>query len=233
MKNLFLTRFVTVGLMLAVLLSGCGKRRSTTSQPAFPEDEKEYILAIVFDLSGSFMQLMAEDGRAYDFAMQVVDRYHRNTIGTRDKLVIAQISGTQRSLLWEGTPLQLRHQFPTAASFREFLLSKADPNGSLVNDGLAHVVNYLTADPQVSGGHAKLGLFVLSDMLDSGPNPEESQKRLVQSLSVLGLTDSLIGMYFVDQLLVAYWKQQLQAAGLRRYHVESEIVGKPLLPELE
>lgn len=227
-------RLITTALLLTILLGGCGKHREPSQPTVLREDEKEFVLMIVFDLSGSFIQQMAEDGEAYDFAMRVVDRYHREKVSTPDKLVLAQISGTGRSLLWEGTPLQLRRQFPTAAQFREHLIAKADPHGSFVNDGLAHAIQYVATDPRVTSGQAQVGVFVLSDMLDNGPNPEESKQRLTTALSNLGRIDhSVVGLYYVDQLLVAEWRQQLQDAGVKNYRVESEIVGQPNLPEFE
>lgn len=226
-------RLIATALMLTIFLGGCGPRQETSQPTVLPPDEKEFVLTIVFDLSGSFMQKMAADGEAYDFAMRVVDRYHRHKASTQDKLVLAQISGTGRSLLWEGTPLQLRRRFPTAAKFREHLVAKADPHGSFVNDGLAHAIQYVATDPKVVSGQAQVGVFVLSDMLDNGPNPEESKQRLTTALSGLGRIDCVVGMYYVDQLLVAEWRQQLQDAGVKHYRVESEIVGQPTLPEFE
>ena len=123
-------------LSVVIFLTGCEKRRES-SQAIFNSDQDvEYVLSVIVDLSGSFEDLMAEKGKAYEFLLHVVDRYFRDRIGSQDKLMISQISANERSLLWEGTPLQLRREFPTPEAFRNLLRSKADPVGSRVNDAV-------------------------------------------------------------------------------------------------
>lgn len=218
--------------LLLSVVCGCAPRRQVEATP-LRNDESEYVLAILLDLSGSFAHLMAEDGKAYDFALIVMDRYFRDRIGTNDKMIIAQVSGTDRALLWEGTPLDLRREFPSADAFRDFLLSKADPGGSLVHEGLARTVEYVTSDPQVASGKAKSAIFVLSDMLDNGPDGRESQERAARALAAYSQKGGVVGLYYVDQSLVAQWRQILRDAKIPDYCVECEIVGKPPLPSFE
>lgn len=221
-----------VGFLVVSLTCGCAPRRQAEVTP-LRDDESEYVLTILLDLSGSFAHLMAEDGKGYDFALIVMGRYFRDRTGTRDKIIIAQVSGTERALLWEGTPLELRREFPSAAAFRDFLLSKADPGGSLVHAGLANTVEYLTSDPRVASGEAKSALFVLSDMLDNDPESKESEDRAVRALAEYGQKGGVVGLYYVDQSLVAHWRQILSDAQIPDYRVECEIVGQPPLPSFE
>ena len=195
--------------------------------------KSDYVIAIAIDLSGSFSQLMAEDGKAYEFALRVVDRYYRDRVGTNDTLIISQISGNQRALLWHGKPLDLRRQFPSAASFRDFLLERSNPGGSLVNEAFAQTLDYLVREPNVSSGRAKSALFVLSDMLDNSPERAESLQKVRDSLADYGRLGGVVGLYYVDMYYVPSWQQTLQQAGLREYHVESEIVGSPVLPSFD
>lgn len=224
--------WMTVFLPLLAILSGCEKRREVKGNTTFSTRENQYVAVIVMDLSGSFSQLMAEDGKAYRFAAHVVDEYFRNRDALDDKLILAQISGTQRSLLWEGTPQQLRKNFPTAEAFRDFVLRKADNRGSLVHEGLANVVDYVAADPQFAKGRSAATLLVLSDMQDTDNNPD-SRRRLMESLSEFGKLDGAVGIYFCDQLEIANWKQRLADCGIQNSVVESEIVGQPQLPSFE
>src|SRR5258708_19564846 len=109
-----------------VLACGCGPIREIPSTVLAP-DEDEHVACVVIDLSGSFEHMMAEDGKAYDFVLQVIDRFFRDRIGTRDKLIIAQVSASDRLLLWHGTPQELRQQFPSPIAFRPFLFQKTTP----------------------------------------------------------------------------------------------------------
>jgi hypothetical protein len=188
------------------------------------------VLINLLDLSGSFEQLMADDGKPYEFALQVVDQYFRDQLGSNSKVIIAQISNTDRSLLWQGSPHELRQQFPTAAAFREFLRSKNDPSGSRVFESVAQTLDYVTSEPSVSRGKAKSAVFVLSDMLDTSTDSEKSKECALRALANYGQHGGTIGFYYVDQLLVPQWRQYATDAGIKRCCVEADIVGKPSLP---
>ena len=228
MSNL---RVLTV-LACLLILVGCS-RRPEGVEPVLIEDDSEFVLTILLDLSGSFESLMADDGKAYEFALQVLDRYFRDQLGTNSKIIIAQISNTDRSLLWQGTPRELRQQFPTAKAFRDFLRGKYDPNGSRVYDAVAQTVNYVLNDPNVSSGKSKSAMFVLSDMLDSTSDSEQSKQRALQALADYGQRGGTLGLYYVDQLLVEEWRQHARDAGIRQCCVQADIVGRPQLPNFE
>lgn len=223
--------------ILLPLVCGCTPVGTTTTAPvqapSLGDDEAENVVLIALDLSGSFQHMMTEEGVGYQFATQVIDRYFRDKIGTGDRLVISQISGTQRSLLWEGRPLDLRKQFPSAEAFRQHLMSRADPGGSLVYEGLKNATSYVLDDPSIKGGRAKVSLFVLSDMLDTGPEGSQAEGYVNHALSEIGLRGGVVGIYYVDQELVVPWRRRLQQLGLRNARVESEIVGMPPLPSFD
>ncbi|TWT51735.1 hypothetical protein KOR42_34220 [Thalassoglobus neptunius] len=228
-------------LLLAMMISGCGAPRdkSPAAEPqvfqgARPQSRNEpatRVVMILMDLSGSFTEKMANDGEAYQFALNVIDQYFRSQSGTNDNIVLAQISGTRRSLLWEGSPRQLRETFPSADSFREFLLSNADPRGSLVHEGMRNAIDYLTHHSVYGTSNAKTVTLVLSDMDDTSFG--DSEERLNKSLVANAHNQGAIGIYFCNQLTVEDWKQRLASAGYINYVVESEIVGKPQLPKFE
>jgi hypothetical protein len=219
-------------IFLIAFAAGCEKRRETV-ESTFGHNESDYVLTIVVDLSGSFINKMAEGGKAYDFTLRVVDRYFRDRIGTNDRIVLAQISGAERALLWEGTPVDLRHEFPNAAAFRSFLVEHATQSGSLVHAAMTSALQHAMTDTRVAKGQAKSALFVLSDMMDNGPVSEESERILMQELSDYGRCGGVVGLYYVDHPLVAVWKRRLQNAGIKDFCVESEIVAKPALPNFE
>lgn len=231
----YANRLTIAALLLALVVgaAGCGKRRESSESTFGNEAESEYVLTVVVDLSGSFSELMAEEGRAYEFLLQVIDRYFRDRIGLNDKLIIAQISANERALLWEGTPTQLRRDFATPEAFRDMLRAKADPRASRVHDALCSAIDYVTGDPAVSGGRAKSAIFVLSDMVEYSADPDASEQRMVRALRNYGKCGGVFGVYYCDQLAVHDWQQRLKEAGIREFHVESEIVGNPSLPSFD
>lgn len=193
----------------------------------------EFVATIMLDLSGSFSELMTKDGKAYGFALRVVDRLFRERMGSSDKIIIGQLSGSDLPMLWEGRPIDLRGAFPNSEAFGKFLASKANPGGSRIHDGIADAVDYLLNYPGIAEGKTRSALFVLSDMLDNAPEPEKSRDRLLKALTVYGQRDVAVGFYWVHHPLVLPWRTDLQNAGIRHFVVESQIVADPQLPKFE
>ena len=212
-------------LLLVVLVAGCSPRMETT-QRIIERDDGEYVVTMLFDLSGSFDGMMCEGGVAYEFALQAIQKYFRDRIGTNDKLVIAQISGIDRALLWEGTPHQLRKQFPSARAFAAFLRSKSHPAGSCVHKAIADSVEYILDKP-----HKRSAVLVISDMLDTGP--QDGRTTALEVLGKFATRNGVVGLYYVDPKLVSGWKADLQSAGFNEFCVESAIVARPTLPSFE
>lgn len=230
-STIMFNRFA-VACALAASLVGCAPRRDS-GKTAFQEGSHDYICVVAIDLSGSFQHQMAEQGLAYDFLMTLLKRYYDQHSGSADRVVLVQLSGTQRSILWAGTPRELRQRFPTSIAFRDFLNEKADPNGSMIYEGLLNAFTHVNSDPRVASGKARSGFFVLSDMLDNHPNQEQSLQNLLTSMSQYASQGNVIGLYYVDQLELAIWQKRLQDAGFREFCVEADFVGKPVLPNLE
>jgi hypothetical protein len=198
------------------------------------ERDDERVMMLVFDLSPSFMDKIVKTGEGYTFAMNAVSRYFRGSAGSQERLVIAQLSGTDKSLVWEGKPMDLRKQFPTPESFRDYLVSKADPSGSKIYRGLRLALQYLFSDPRVHGGQTKAVVLVLSPMNDKENYPDPQEKGyLNHEICELGWRQGAIGFYFVDQHNVVQWRESLLVWGVKNSVVESEVVGKPQLPNFE
>jgi hypothetical protein len=222
-------------LLFAVV--GCAPRRDS-AQSASPsatlgEREDERVMLLALDLSPSFRKKIVDSGEAYVFAMHAVDRYFRDTAGTQDRLVIASLSGSDQSLIWEGKPLDLRRQFPTPDAFRDHLISKADPGAAHIYKGLRHAMQYVFSDHRVSGGKTKAAVIVISSMNDDGHYKEDEEGYMNHEICELGWRGGAIGFYFVDQQQVVRWREKLLVFGLKNSVVESEIVGKPLLPSFD
>ena len=220
------------GIFLLTLLigqSGC-IRQMDQQEAIFGRIESDHVCAVMIDMSGSFSHRMANDGDAYRFCMAIVDRYFRSSLGSNNRIIIAQISGTDRPLLFEGTPLELRQRFPTPEKFRDFLLANADYNGSRVDFGVSNTAQYLADHPAVQNG-AKPALFVLSDMQDTDEGSQANN--LHGALQSLAQRKGIVGLYYVDQNLIQSWQSRLSNAGFSSVRVESEIVGRPNLPAFD
>jgi hypothetical protein len=216
------------GLLLA---TGCERRRDT--QPiAVVDDDPEYVVAVLVDLSGSFLDKITEGGHAHDFLLALIDRYFRDRIGTNDQIILAQISATpDRALLWQGSPLELRKAFPNPRAFADFLRSQADPQGSEVHNALAQTVEYVMTQPSVSNRKAKSAVFAMSDLHDTSSEPVVSRNRAIDVLCEYGKLGGTVCLYFVDQTLVPVWQRELKKTGLE-FTVASEI-RRPTLPSFD
>lgn len=244
MKNYYYSMLIVLALMLV----GCQKRRDDEGEQAarparqnksiarspFVRDECENVCMIVIDLSGSFKEKMAAKGIAYDFVNRVIAKCFKDRVGSStDRIVLAGISGTSKSILWEGSPSQLRKKFANREAFRDFLYANADPNGSLVNEGLARAIEYLSRMQCVSSGRAKSILLVLSDMEDNGPNREATEQRLVNSFVSYLNQRGHLGLYFVSQDPMEHWQARLTAEGFPLVPIVTDKNDLPTLPDFQ
>jgi hypothetical protein len=214
---------------LAVTLpAGCERRRDE-DESMLGTNRPDCSVAVVLDTSGSFAGRMDE---AFPFFVAVTDRYFRDRVGMNDELIVAQISGAERSLLWRGPPRALRQKFPDAAAFRSFVTARSDPNGSRVHDAVADTIEELLSRPGVAEGKVPTALLVLSDLQDTGATPEESLRRLTDALKAYRRAKGVVGLYWVDQPVVGAWRARLRAAGYDPSNsvVETDITATPALP---
>ena len=192
--------------------------------------EYERVVVLAVDLSGSFLDLMAEKGKAWEMLLRVIDRYLRGN--GHEKLILVQLSaaGTE-PMLWDGSPVQLRKDFPDREAFRRFLLHKANPAGSRLHDSITSSLEYVAT---LTGTNAKTKrvLCCLSDF-DDNQSSAGSEQRLIQALSAFGKQNGAVGFYFLDHHRVAGWRANLKAAGVKNYVVESQIVTSPTLPSFD
>jgi hypothetical protein len=223
---------------LLLTVAGCAPRRdpaqTSISSATLGERDDERVLLIALDLSPSFRDKIVKSGEAYSFALRAIDRYFRGSAGSQDRLVIAQLSDSaDRSLLWEGKPLDLRRQFPTPDAFRDYLISKADSSGSHIYKGLRCAMQYVFSDSRVTAGKTKAAVIVISSMNDDGHYTENEEGYMNHEICQLGWRGGAIGFYFVDQNQVVRWRERLLVFGVKNSVVESEIVGKPQLPSFD
>lgn len=223
-----------LGLGLVMLSLGCEGRRAREHTLQVREEPKEYVIAIAVDLSGSYRDLLlGDDGKAWHFLGAIIQQLSTTRAGAEDRVILAQISGAPKALLWEGSLPALRRSFPSAAAFRTYLLSKANASGSRVHESIADLVDYVTAYPGVKQGHTKSAVFVLSDMENNLGDEAATRQRLLTSLTAYARTGGTVGMYWVDSRFCSNWQRWLKEAGFPNAVVENEIVANPLLPRFE
>jgi hypothetical protein len=221
----------TYFIITVLFLAGC-EPTGEARHGIIASEESRFKFALVIDMTGSFAEFMADQGKAHQVLLEVVDRYFRDTIGSHDRIIIAQISAKQPALIWDGTPLELRQQFDPQ-KFAAFLRGHSDPNASPVHEALAETLEYLMADPAVATGKTKPIVLVLSDMQDTSPTTTELKERLLRDLRNFGKLDGTFAIYFCDQQLASRWKKGLADAGVKHLLVESGIVTTPSLPSFE
>jgi hypothetical protein len=179
------------------------------------------------------MAAQMSNGKAYEFLLTVVDRMYRDRLGESDQLIVGQLSAERKAPLWQGTPQQFRQEFRSAAAFKEFLMSKSNPNGSPVYDAIAQCVEYVVSDPRVKSKEARAAVLVLSDLIDNDPDTMKARKRMVAALRELGQCNGTLGLYFVETNLVHIWEKGIRECGIKHFVVSADIVGKPQIPDFD
>ena len=236
LSNLMLSNSIPTNSMrcllaMVVICAGCEKR-TAEQHSRFPTDDSDFVLVLVLDLSTSSVSLFDDDKPGYEFTMKLIEHYTRAVPGRNGRLILAQVSASDNPLLWEGEAGQLRRDFSNPRAFREKLLSKSNPHGSRIHEGLARTFEYLLKHQSVQGG-AKPAVFVLSDMMDNGKDGAEYEKKLVASLKEFGEKGGISGFYFVDQSLLTKWQTILNNAGIKECFVTPDIVADPPMPNFD
>lgn len=222
---------ISVLLVAIAVVTGCAKRQRLENPSIFTESTSAFTLTILLDTSRSFQDEFVGGGKAYNFCMAVLDRYDHSKVGSEDEIVIAQISGADRALLFKGSPQQLRQQFSGPEEFAKFLNDRSDPNGSLVHQSMARTLEYLLSDRRFVSGQKKSALFVLSDMIDNGSEGAAKQEAL-NLLTRYGQAGGCVGLYFVDQSLFPEWNHLINSCGFKHSVVEIDI-DSPTLPDFD
>ncbi len=222
--------------LLCLLTAGCVESPDLGQAAPFESQELDACLVIVIDLSGSYQDLW--DQRAYNLFLQLSDRYFNESMGTENRLIISQISGTEQALLFEGTPADLRKQFRSPQELSKFLKDRSDPNSSRVIESTRQTLDYVSTFPGVTK-NTRLLTLIFSDMIDSDSLSQiwdQSQthplREPLQRYQALG---GGIAMYFVADAERQRWNQLLQEAGFQAGHylIESELTTNPQLPRFE
>src|SRR5712692_11379901 len=120
---MFRRAFAVVLLASALLgLSACEERRVASDVTPLPTNEPEYVVAFQMDTTGSFAHLFKNGGgKAWELMMDALNSLFRDRAGSNDRVIIALVTGEgAKSLLWDGTPNQLRRDFSSSQALADF-----------------------------------------------------------------------------------------------------------------
>lgn len=225
-------RYVLVFCILACLLfTSC--QRHVEQQQIDLGGECEYMLAIVIDMSGSFAEEIRTGGRAYQFMLRLIDGFFKARVGNNDRILISQLSGKDKSLIWEGSPRSLRQAFPNAAAFRDYVVARSNPAGSRVKLAIAESLEYVNS--RITNGKPRVFLAVLSDMEDNVGDPKDTTPRLIQALKDFNKNGGVFGGYWISQTELPTWRRYMDDSGMpaSRYVLEADFIQQPTVPSFD
>jgi len=217
-----MNRLKLLAALLPAALAGCTAYQPPQTVGQVQEEEPEYVMVVVLDLSGSYARYM-NDGKAWNAVTAMIRKFFRDRAGEADKLVIAQISRAPQGPIWSGSPKAFRARFGGPWAFRD-LLKQYDGNGSRVFDSITEAVEY--AMPLMGKGRA--GCFVFSDMEDNLSQPGGEQ-RLVRALAAFAQKGGSVGIYWCAFREAPRWRAQLKGA-VKHFVVTADIDDDPQLP---
>ncbi len=230
-------------VLLVIVLPGCMPvgDEVKANKALLGQDERGCVVLVLVDMSGSYDELMAEKGKAFELVSEILAKYFRGRAGsgTNDRIILGQLSAAEKpAMLFDGTPLEMRRQFPTPAAFRDWLKQHSDARGSRLHDGIREGVKYVMAQPGVAEGKTKSAIFVASDMDDnasdeSGPANYKSINKLLGELKGYAQAGGNIALLYVEPPRCEQWRTDLRACGFKSGHfaVESAIVQKIAVPD--
>lgn len=219
------TRLALLPFLLAVFV-GC-QRRDTSAKVTWEQEPTKYTLLIVADI-----EVVKSDPRSYDFVIHAIDRYASDRMGEHDQVIISQISGNDRPLLFQGTPRELRRAMPNHEEFRNYLIAHSDP-GRRLHEGLAESFDYVLNTSSVSRGKAVPVTLIISSMKEGENEASASKERFINALIKYHQAGGQMAFYFCDQQRMAWVREQTAKAGMTWTLLEGNPNGHPPLPSFE
>lgn len=230
---LVLLLFTLFSIALAAAI-GCVPAPQRKASAPFEVRELDACLAVLVDQSGSFAAEL--DERGYAVLLELMDRFFTDSAGGEARVVIGQLSGRRRAMLFEGRPDELRARFKTPEELAAFLKRESDPASSPVYEATTQAIEYVTAAPGVTD-RTRLVTVILSDLEDNTPQPEREAvgRRMVRALEAYREVGGGLALYCVAPEQAPRWQTILSAAGFGagEYVIESTLVARPQLPRFD
>jgi hypothetical protein len=226
---------VLLMLLFVTSIPGCIASQANKSISPFEANELDGCLAIVIDMSGSFAE--SWDDRAFGLFTDLADQYFTDAMGTDNRLVISQLSGNERAVLFEGKPSELQQKFSSPQAFSDYLKQQSDPTSSNVYDSVRRTVDYIRLLNGVTE-NTRLMTVVLSDLKDSESDRTTriaSGTRMVETLRPYAERGGALALYFVSTDEIPRWRRVLDESGFQagQYLIETELNAAPQLPQFD
>lgn len=226
-------RFISIGLLAAlVAAAGCVESQRTGAHRPFEAVEHDAVLAIVVDQSGSFAGYW--DDKAHRLFLELMDQFFTEGAGEESRVVLAQLSGSDEVVLFEGSPAELRERFRTPEDLNAHLRRSADPGASQVYRATDRVLRYVSAMPGVTD-QTRLMTVMLSDLVETGVDRHREGAKMLAALTRYREQGGGLALYYVAKEETPRWREILGRAGFEpgSYVIEGELVARPQLPSFD
>lgn len=215
--------------------TGCVESQGLSQSTPFERQELDDCLAICIDMSGSFRHNW--DDRAYDLFMDISDRFFTEAMGNESRIIITQLSGEGKVVLFEGRPDDLQQKFQSPEDLNQYLLDHSDGGSSQVYRAMSRTLDHIGSMSGVTQDTRVLTI-VFSDMQDTGAavgNGDADRTEMMKSLRRYADNGGGLALYFVARDQVQPWRQILSEAGFEPGHfiIENDLTSSPQLPRFE
>lgn len=228
---------LTIALGLAPLSAaiGCVENPTPERSAYFEEAELDACLALLVDMSGSFAAHW--EAEAHTTFLRLMDAFFTEGAGGETRVVIGQLSGERRVVLFEGEPSELRSRFKTPEELGAFLRERSDPRGSPVYHATERAIDYVASMPRV-GQRTRLLTVVLSDLVvhdPDGPGRIAAGRKMLAALRRYREKGGGLALYYVAQSEVGRWRRIVERAGFPGGScvIQTELVANPQLPRFD
>lgn len=227
-------RKLSIILFGLCLFGGCVKSVDQSQSAPFEKKEYDAILSIVIDQSSSFDAEWT--ARAYTFFLKLMDQYFRETSGSNVKVILSQMSGSDKVVVFDGTPNELRAKFKSPDDLHVYLRDFADPSGTRVYYSVKKTVDYMKSRQGITD-ETKMLAVVLSDLRDTERDLEVRNRignSMIESLSAYREKNGAVALYYADPERNALWEMIFSKAGFEPgfYVIENTLTENPQLPSL-
>ncbi len=226
-------------LILLLVSIGCVQEPVTQNHKPFKVNELDACLIVAIDMSGSFQDSWEKDGKAFRLFFELMEQFFTEQIGSQTEVILGQISGNDQTVIFQGSPEQLKQRFRSPEEFSRFLKERSDPSSSPVYDATHRIMEHVNRLEGVTE-NTRLMTVILSDMNDSEKKKDKEQwkksgHRMLKSLTEYRELGGALAMYFVDKDEMARWRLIIRDAGFTpgMYVVEDELVDTPQLPKFD
>ncbi|HBE71056.1 MAG TPA: hypothetical protein DDW52_23160 [Planctomycetaceae bacterium] len=218
----------------ALLLSGCVASQTGKDYHPFETVEIDSCLTILIDMSGSFATRW--DDEAYPLFLELSETYFTEAMGTENRLVIAQLSGNNQAVLFEGKPADLQSRFRSPEDLVSFLRERSDGASSQVYRAIKSTTDYLLQMQGVSE-RTRLMTVVLSDLRDTGAGAARrtAGSSMIESLREYRERGGALALYYVGTEEMPRWESILAESGFSSndYLIQGELTATPQLPKFD